>query len=107
MRLARWRAGPVIANFAKVVVSLQCATVETVVLSNVFRKLMRTRWNVPDHPMYPGAYRRVGIVQNEREASGLRGMAAPIERRRNVGSLASIGFRDGRSGGECRAGNGE
>src|SRR5262250_237401 len=68
MRLARRRTGSTITDPFEVVQTLQSFVGQTILRRNAFREPPQVKRELVDHPMYPCAYRCIGIVRNEDEA---------------------------------------
>src|SRR5215469_2431558 len=98
----RW-TGPVIAGLSEIIAPLQCSALQPRTPRHIFGQKVGSSRDIPDDPVDPGARRRVRIVDDERKAAGLWGVLNPSEQRRDIWSLASIGFGNLSSGRECRA----
>ena len=90
---ARW-AGTAIARAMEVIDSLPKASAN-VSRARIFRKLRVHARNIVDSPVPPHARRGVGIIAEQHEAAGLWRRAAPLQRRRDIFSVAGETGRDG------------
>jgi len=102
MRFAGWRTRAAVTDLAKIIHSLLCAAGKLRRWGRAFRKRRHSGRQVVNHPMHPGAARRIRIVGNKRGAFGISGRVVPGQRRRNVQSGAGIFVRYRLAVGECR-----
>src|SRR6266487_1901998 len=94
MRLARRWAWTAVSDFAEIVAALAGAIRKLFLLRDSLGKFLRIRRQVKQHPVHPGAHRRVGIVHDEREALRLCRWFIPGELRRDVRAVAGKFFWD-------------
>src|SRR6266705_3743635 len=94
MRLARRRAWTAVADFAEIVAALAGAVRKLFLLRDSLGKLLSIHREVKQHPVHPGAHRRVGIVHDEREALRFCRWFIPGELRRDVRAVACKFFWD-------------
>src|SRR5207244_4638960 len=87
---AAWRAGTAVANLLKVVGALHAAAWKCFSRRRVLDQTNLVSRQIVEHPMHPGARRRVGIVANDRERLCRLWHAGPLQRRRDVDAIASV-----------------
>jgi hypothetical protein len=85
-----------IAHFPKIVGRL----LHFHVLRGAVRQFRQDRWNIVNRPMMPCAGGRIGIVAEQDKTSRFGWRAGPLQRRRQVFSIAGEASRNCRSVGE-------
>src|SRR5208282_5402689 len=100
----RW-TGPTISGLDPVVDTVERAGRQAVP-RHVLRDSTDGAWDVVQDPMYPRRLRilrirRVGILDDQRQALSIGGHPRPIEGRRDVGAVTGIAPGDGLTVGKC------
>jgi hypothetical protein len=84
VRFAGRRTRPAIADALVVVQALLCTVGQLRRYCHAFSQTGGVRRQIVNHPMHPGAHRRIGVVANQREAFRGGRHARPLQRGRKV-----------------------
>src|SRR5260370_24562326 len=98
VRLAGWRPGTAVANFAEIISALARAARKLLLLRDSFGKFSRVRRKVVEHPVDPSARGCIGIIHDERKAQSIWGRIVPFQLRSNVRAVTGEFFWDRFSG---------
>lgn len=88
--LAARRARTTIANFPKIVSSLQAPIWKRIRLWYVFFDACQRGRKIKEHPVHPRLSWRVRVVHNQSEARRIGWSRIPFKRRRNIRAIAGI-----------------